>query len=172
VRNGERPVTDLFERLRASRFAAITGAHLTADVPLDEGLLNELLAASIPASAPVRGASIHPDASDKLSVRIVPKAAIMPAITLKLTIEQQPQLPSRPVLVLRMLTLGGLFGLASGAIAGTLPPGVTLQGERILVDLRTIAAQRGVLDLFDYLKSLRVETGPGRVVLHLEAAIE
>ena len=94
----------------------------------------------------------------------------MPAITLKLAIEVQPQLPSNPVLGLRMVTLGGLFGLAGGVIAGFLPPGITLQGERILVDLRTLAAQHGAADVFGYLTAIRVGSEPGRVILHLEAS--
>ena len=73
--------------------------------------------------------------------------------------------------VLRMATLGGLFGLASGAIAGLLPPGVGLDGERILVDLRAIAAQRGVAELFDYLGALRIRSEAGRILVHVDAGV-
>jgi hypothetical protein len=162
---------DLFQRLRGSGFRDFSGARVTAHVPISEALLNELIAASIPPNAPVRGVSIRPDAGNHFSVRVVPKAALLPAITLKLAVERQPELPSTPVLVLRMVTLGGLFGLASGAITGLLPPGVTLQGERILVDLHTIAAQRGAAEAFQYLSALQVATEPGRLVLHVDAGV-
>jgi hypothetical protein len=161
---------ELFDHLRASRFRAFAGARVTIDAPIAEPLLNDLIAASLPPHAPIRSASIHPYSNDQFSLRIVPKAAIMPAITLKLAIEVQPQLPSNPVLGLRMVTLGGLFGLAGGVIAGFLPPGITLQGERILVDLRTLAAQHGAADVFGYLTAIRVGSEPGRVILHLEAS--
>ena len=162
---------DLFQRLRASEFRDFSGTRVTAQVPISERLLNELIAASIPPTAPVRGVSIRPEAGNHFSLRIVAKAALIPAITLKLAVERQPDLPSSPVLVLRMVTLGGLFGLASGAIAGMLPPGVTLQGERILVDLQTIAAQRGAAESFQYLTALQIDTEPGRVVLHVDAGV-
>ncbi len=162
---------DLVRRLRASGFRDLTGATVTAAVPVSEHLLNELIAASLPSRAPVRSVSIRPEAGNHFSVRLVPKAALLPAITLKLAIEQQPQLPSSPIVVLRMVTLGGLFGLASGAIAGLLPPGVTLQGERLFVDLRTIAAQHGAEEAFQYLTALQIETEAGRVALRVDAAV-
>ena len=161
----------LLQRLRASGFRDLAGARVTAAVPISEGLLNDVLAASLPPNAPVRGVSIRPEAGNHFSVRIVPKMALLPAISLRLTVERQPELPSSPVLVLRMVTLGGLFGLAGGAIAGLLPPGVTLQGERILVDLQTIAAQRGAAEAFAYLTALQIATEAGRVVLHVEAGV-
>ena len=164
-------LTVLLDELQASKFRQLAGARVTADVPIAEPLLNDLIAASLPPGAPIRSASIHPDANDQFSLRIVPKAAIMPAITLKLTIELQPQLPSNPVLVLKMVTLGGLFGLAGGVIAGYFPPGLTLRGDRVLVDLRTLAGQHGATDVFGYLTAIRVATERGRVILHLEASV-
>jgi hypothetical protein len=162
---------DLVRRLRASGFRDLSGARVTAAVPVSESLLNELIALSLPSNAPVRSVSIRPDAGNHFAVRLVPKAALIPPITLKLVIDQQPQLPSRPVIVLRMVTLGGLFGLASGAIAGLLPAGVTLQGERILIDLQTLAAQRGAAEAFEYLTAAQIETEAGKVVLHVDADV-
>jgi hypothetical protein len=164
-------VPAILRQLQSSRFHAIEGSRLVATVPVAESLVNQLIAASLPASAPVRSVTIHPEDGDRFSVRIVPKAAIMPAIRLKLAIEEQPRLPESAVLVLRMATLGGLFGLASGAISGMLPPGVRLDGERIRVDLQTIANQHGQAALMDYLTGLRVHTEAGRVILKVEAGV-
>jgi hypothetical protein len=172
---GEMPnakLTALVDELRASKFRLLAGARVSADVPLTEGLLNELIAASTPPDAPVRSVSIHPQADGRFNVRIVAKAALIPPITLKLAVDEQPDLPARPVLVLRMVTLGGLFGLASGVIAGFLPPSVKLQGERIFIDLRALAAQHGAGDLFEYVKALRIRTAVGRVLVHVDAAID
>jgi hypothetical protein len=164
-------LTALLDELRASRFRVLEGARLTLDLPVVETLVNELIATATPPHAPVRSVSIHPRADDQFGLRIVAKAALIPPISLKLAIEQQPQMPSHPVLGLRMVTLGGLFGLASGMIAGFLPPGVTLHGERIFVDLRALAAEQRADDLLEYLTSLQVHTEPGRLVLHLEASV-
>jgi len=165
-------LNEIVHLLRASRFRDLAGARASASVPVAEPLLNTFIAASLPPNAPVRTVTVHPEAADRLAVRIVAKAALIPAITLKLAIESQPRLPDSPVLVLRMVTLGGLFGLASGAIAGMLPPGVRFDGERILVDLAALASQRGHGEVFDYLKRLEVHTEQGRLVLQVDAAVE
>jgi hypothetical protein len=165
-------IIEILRRLQTTGFRDLAGARITADVPVSERLINELIATSLPPDAPVRSVAIRPEAGNLFSVRIVPKAALIPAITLKLLVEGQPQLPESPVLVLRMATLGGLFGLASGAIAGLLPPGVRLDGERILVDLRTIAAQRGGEQLFDYLSALQIRSDDGHIRIHLDAGVD
>jgi hypothetical protein len=157
--------------LTTTRFRDLAGARFTADVPVSERLLDELIAVSIPPDAPVRSVAIRPEGGDRLSVRIAPKMSLIPAITLRLVIDAQPRLPESAVLVLRMATLGGLFGLASGAIAGMLPPGLRLEGDRILVDLREIAAQRGFADVFEYLAALQVHSDEGRLVVHVDAGV-
>ena len=163
--------SDILMHLRASGFRDIAGTRAAGTVPVSENLLNEIVAASLPPAAPVRSVSIHPETNGRFSVRIAPKAALMPAFTLKLVIEDQPRLPDSAVLVVRMATLSGLFGLAGGVIGGMLPPGVRLDGERILVDLRTIAAQHGLAHLLDHVAQLAITTDDGRLVLHIEAAI-
>ncbi|HEY0874744.1 MAG TPA: hypothetical protein VGD94_14825 [Vicinamibacterales bacterium] len=162
---------EILRQLTTTQFRDLAGARVTADVPVSERLLNDVIATSIPPDAPVRNVAIRPEGEDRFSVRIVPKMALIPAITLRLAIEAQPRLPESSVLVLRMITLGGLFGLASGAIAGMLPPGVRLEGERILVDLRDIAAHRGLADLFEYVMALQVHSDAGRVVVHVDAGV-
>lgn len=161
----------ILQTLRQNRFRDVAGARFTLDLPLSEPLLNELIAASLRSSGPVRSITIRPAAGDRFDVRIVPKAAFIPAITLQLQVAEQPRLPESPVLTLKMVTLGGLFGLASGVIAGFLPPGVRLDGERILVNLRELAVQQGQAEAFGYLTAIQVHTEVGRVVAHVSAAV-
>jgi hypothetical protein len=164
-------LTEIVHSLKNSRFRELSGARATATVPVAESLLNSIITATLPPRAPVRAVTVHPEDGDHLSVRIIAKATLIPPITLKLAIESQPSLPHTPVLGLRMVTLGGLFGLASGAIAGMLPPGVTLDGERILVDLAALARQRGHAEVFDYLEHLEVHTSAGQVIVRIDAAV-
>ena len=121
----------------------------------------------------MREVRVHPASGDAFSVRVAPRASLLPSITVRLEIDRQPELPASPVLVLRMATMGGLFGLASAAfpIAGMLPPGVRLDGDRILVDLRAIAADRGAADLLEYVTGLQLHTEEGRAVLHVDLSI-
>jgi hypothetical protein len=69
--------------------------------------------------------------------------------------------------------MGGLLGLAGAALplSSMLPPGVRLDGDRIAIDLRALAAVRGAEDLLEHVRQLRVNTAAGRVVLHIDVAI-
>jgi hypothetical protein len=115
---------------------------------------------------------VHPEAGDRLSVKITPRTGFFPSITIKLSIDRQPELPGNPVLVLRM-AMGGLMGFASSAlpIGSMLPPGVRMEADRIFVDLAAMAAQRGFGDLLPYLRQLRVNTEDGRAVVQVEAGV-
>ena len=162
---------ELLHRLRLDRFRDLAGSRVTAAIPVSASLINELIATTLPPNAPLRSVTIRPEAGDRFSARIVAKAALIPALTLQLAIDAQPQLPERAVVTLRMVTLGGLFGLASGVIAGFLPPAVRVDGERIHIDLRALAAQHDATDLLDYPTTLQIHSDEGRFTLHLDAAV-
>ena len=142
-------------------------------MPVSERLIDEIVASAVRPGGPVREVRVHPTSGDTFSVRVVPRASLLPSITVRLEIERQPVLPTSPVLALRMATMGGLFGLASAAfpIANMLPPGVRLDGDRILVDFRVIAADRGAADLLEYVTGLQLHTEEGRAVLHVDLSI-
>lgn len=162
----------ILRSLQSTQFRDLSGARLSAAIPVSERLINELIAATLPPNAPVREAHVHPEAGDRFSVRVSPRMALLPSLTVKLQIERQPELPASPVLTLRMATLGGLFGMVSAALgSGQLPPGVRMDGEFIHVDLRAMAAQRGFADLFQYVRQLRVTTGEGHAVIHADLGI-
>ncbi len=160
---------EILTRLRSTGFRDVAGARIAADLPVPARLINDIVAASLPPGAPVREVSINPEAGDRFSVRITPRASLLPQLTLRLEIERQPDFPSVPVLVMRMNTMSGLFGFASGAIAKMLPPGVRLEGEHILVDLGALAAQQGLAEMLPYVRRLEIHSEDGRVIVHVEA---
>jgi hypothetical protein len=141
---------------------------------VSERLINEIVATTIRQGGPVREVGVHPVAGNAFSVRVAPRASLLPSLTVRLEIERQPDLPSSPFLVLRMATMGGLLGFAGSAlpIGNMLPPGVRLEGDRIVVDLRAIAADQGSAGLLEHVTQLRVNTEEARVVLHLDLAID
>lgn len=162
----------ILQRLQAGRFQDLAGTRVSGTVPVPAGLLNEMIAATLPPSAPVRAVTVQPQDDDRLTVTIRPRAALLPAVTLKLEIEGQPRLPEHPVLTLRMATLSGLFGLASGAVSGMLPPGITLEGERIVVNVGDLARQQGHGELLAFLRTLEVHADRGRLIIEFAAAVD
>lgn len=162
----------ILKRLQTGRSEDLAGARVTGTVPVSAALLNEVIAAALPPSASVRAVTVQPQDGDRLTVTIRPKAALLPAVTLKLEIEGQPRLPEHPVLTLRMATLSGLFGLASGAVSGMLPAGITLEGERILVNVGVLARQQGHGELLAFLRTLDVHAVRGRLIVAFAAAVD
>ena len=167
------PLADLLQQLRNTRLQDLGGTRVSAVIPVSSRLINELAAASIPPGAAVREVDVTPLAGDAFSVRIQPRAALLPSLTVRIEIIAQPQMPASPVLVLRMATMGGLFAFAGGAFSldRLLPPGVRLDGDRILLDLAALARQHGAADLLEHVKSLKVNTDRGRVVLSLDIEV-
>jgi hypothetical protein len=171
---GTSPLAAVLVNLRDAKFRDLSGARVSASVPVSERLLNEIVRATMPRNLPVRDVFVHPEAGNRFSVRISPKAAFLPQLTLRLEIERQPQFPASPELVLRMATMGGLLGLAGAAfpIAGMLPPGVRLEGERIVVDLKALAHREGVVDLLGLVRELEITTEEGRVLIFADTSVE
>lgn len=166
------PFGAIFNHMQATEFRDLAGARFAGTIPVSERIINEVIAAALPPGGHVREVHVHPEAGDRLAVKITPRTGFFPSITIKLSIERQPELPDSAVLVLRM-AMGGLMGFASSAlpIGSMLPPGVRMEGDRILVDLRAMAAQRGFGDLMPYVRHLRVTTEEGRAVVHVEAGV-
>jgi hypothetical protein len=163
----------LLEQVRAARFAALAGTRLSATIPITERLLNDLLAVSIPSSAPVRDVSVQPKPSNRLRISAkLTRAEFLPPMSLTLEIESQPTLPDSP-LVLRVLSLPGLMSLAGAAlsISTLLPRGIKIQERRVFVDVRILLERYGYGEVVPYVESLRVTTEEGKLVLDVQLRV-
>ena len=161
----------IFEQLRASRFADLAGARVSASIPVSERLLNELVVSAIPPSVPVRDVTIQPRRGDRFSVRArLARVDFLPPITITVAIERQPELPDSP-LVLRLTSFPGLITMIGAAfpIASKLPPGIRMDKDRVLVDLKTLAESQGYADLLTLVEKVRLTTDEGKLIVALEA---
>jgi hypothetical protein len=159
-------VLRILEELRATRFADLQGARVSASIPISERLLNSLVAASLPPGAVVRDVTLHPKAGNRISVRArIARADFLPPLTVTAEIERQPELPDGP-LVLRVLSLPGLMALAGAAVSLTaaLPPGVRLDEGRLFVDVRILLQRHGLDEWLALMESLRVTAEEGRLI--------
>jgi hypothetical protein len=168
------PLTALLLNLRDAGFRDLAGTRISGSIPVSERLLNQLVAATMPKNLPVREVTVRPEPGNRFSLRISPRAAFLPQLTVKLEIEKQAQFPTSPEIVLRMATMGGLLGLAGAAfpIASMLPPGVRLEGERIVVDLRELARREGVADMLELVRELDISTDEGRVRVFVDTSVQ
>jgi hypothetical protein len=160
------------EQLRATRFAEIKGARVSLLIPVAERLLNELVAAALPPSLPVRDVTIRPRASNRLQVRArVAKLDFLPPVTLTLDIDQQPRLPDTP-LGLRLRAFPGLTAIAGPLLSQKpLPPGLRLEGDRVLVDVAQLLERVGFGDLVPLIERLHLTTDEGRLLVEVDARV-
>ena len=166
-------VLGLFAELRASRFAALSGARIVAAIPIAERLLNDVLATWLPASAPVRNVSVAPLTGNRLKVTAkLARPSFLPPVSATLEIEQQPQWPDTP-LVLRVISMPGLISLAGVMlpIDSMLPPGIRFKDERFSLDLRTLLERNGFAEVVPYVESVRVATDDGRLLLDVSVRV-
>jgi hypothetical protein len=164
----------LLDRLQSSRFVDLAGSEAYTVIRLGEPLLNEAAAAFLARSTVVRSVAIHPRAGNEIDLQLkLARPAFLPAFNVKVHIEQQPRLPDQPQLMLRLSGAGGLLRLAAPAIesSGALPPGVRLDGDRVLVDLRRVLEHQRRAELLEYVEQMQVSTEDGRIVIAVQLRV-
>jgi hypothetical protein len=168
----------LLELLReqyARGFPDMAGMRASATIPLGDRLVTQVVAEQLPATGSVRELEVRAHADNHLSVRLrLTRPALLPPLTFHLLIEQQPELPLRPVFVLRMTSAGGLMSIAGSAarFLNLLPPGIEMAGDRIAVNVATLLAGRGAGEVLEYLEQLEVTTDDGRFILSVRGGIQ
>jgi hypothetical protein len=154
----------------------IAGTSLSGEVPVAQGLINRLLAEQLASSnAPVSSVQVELHDNDTLTAVVALRAGFLPPIRVVARIDQQPQLPGSPVLGLRWTLpgLGLLARMASPALAifKALPPGVVMDGDRLLINLRQMLAGQGMADTLRYLTSLQITTRAGIVLIRFAVRV-
>jgi hypothetical protein len=171
-------VSQLVAQLQASGFQDVAGTRLSARVPVSGALLNQIIADALRGtSAPVRSVRVRPLAGERFEAVVTTSMPFVPPLTVHVAVDQQPRFPASPFLVLRWSFLGGLGAIASrfvGALEGRLPPGIRLDGDRIVIDIAAIVRRSGradVVDLVRYLTLLEIHTVDDRAVIEVELAV-
>jgi hypothetical protein len=165
----------LLDRQQASGLRGLAGSEVHATIKISAPLLNEAVAAFAAATPAISELTIHPHNGNRFDVRLgLAKPAFLPGMTMALAIERQPQLPGDPVLVLRLSGGAAVLRLAAPAIASfnILPPGVRLEGDRVLVDLRMLLQQHGQAHLLDYAQEVEIVTIEGGLVVFMHLQVK
>ena len=168
----DEPGRRILDQLRATRFAGLEGALVTASIPVSAPLLNAWIQSLMPPSAHIRDLWVQPAEDNRLIVRVkLARPGFLPPISITVSIDRQPQLPESPVLVARILSFPGLVSLAAGFIpaAASLGRGIRLEDERIYVDFKALLERQGLADLLVLIERVQVTTADG--VLRLDLAL-
>ena len=172
------PVADerfawLFDQLLANGFSDITGAEASISLPLSKRLLNDLIAAALPPSSPIRDLDVTPLENDRFLVRgRFGSSPLIPTLKLHLAIDQQPVFPESPVVVVR-LEGHGVMSFAGRVLRMiSLPRWLHAEQDRLHVDLRVLAVHYRLDRYLNYIDELRVNTVAGSAVVSLRGRVK
>lgn len=158
---------------RLAGFPDLKGGRLAAFLPISDRLLNEIIAAELPANAPVSGVSLQSMPGNQIAIRArLARAPMLPPIKLTFTIVQQPVMRGNPVLVLK-LGSSPLNMLAGPALklVDVLPPGIRADGDRVSVDLFELLARREMEWVLGHVVDLEVTTEAGAVLVRANVQV-
>ncbi len=166
----------LLSRLRniaGNNLEELAGASITAELPLTNAVVNRLIAQRLDAaSGPVSAVQVDALDDDTFSAQLSLRLKMIPTIRIVGRIEEQPELPQRPLLGIRwsMPGMGPLSMFAAPALAflKALPRGLRAEDDRIVVDVAELLRSQGLADLLPYPRKARVRTRRGAFILHLE----
>ena len=163
-------------RLLGPRFEELAGARLQGELPLTDMVLNTLLAEKLRASdTPVEKAEVQVRPENELFARVQLRRSFLPAIIVGARIEEQPELPRSAILGFRwwLPGAGALSKLAAPALAlfKAGPPWLTVDGQRLRVDLAKLLRDQGAGEILTHLAALRVDTRAGALVVRFELRV-
>jgi hypothetical protein len=164
----------LLAHLQSSAFRDIAGSRVSARIPVSRSLVNMLVAHALKGvTSPVRSVDIRPHEGDRFDVLVTVSWPFVPPLKVVATVDQQPQFPASPVLVLRWSLLGAVGMLASRVMASLdrLPAGIRLKGDRLALDIHALAARGPAAALLPYMKALELHTFDDQIVLDVELEI-
>jgi hypothetical protein len=152
----------------------VAGARISGEIPIPDLTHNRLIAERLAASpGKVAAIVLRSKPSNQATAHVRVNMPFVPPLVVNLEIARQPEFPDLPVVVVRW-SLAGLDSLARMAmpfITGFLPPWARIEGDLIAVDLRGFARDKGYEQLLEYVRSVRVETAEGKLVVRFELAV-
>jgi hypothetical protein len=166
--------SQLLAQLQSSAFGDLAGSRISARIPVSRSLVNQLVAQALEGTTtPVRDVDIQPRDDDRIDAIVRVSLPFVPPLKVAIAIEEQPQFPASPVLVLRWSLLGGLGAIASRLIGARdrLPPGIKLDGDRLELDIPVLAARLPVAPMLSWVKTLELHSIADRVVVVVDLQV-
>jgi hypothetical protein len=165
----------LLDDLRRTRFRDLAGARLSAQLPLSAALLNRIAADLLHRTTiPIRGVEVRPLADDRFDLVVSATWPIVPPVTITLTVERQPVFPDSPALTLRWSLMAGFGAIASRLVSGirTLPDGIDIQHDRIVLDIVTLARRSPAAEAIPYIHLLELHCAEGIARIDVELRVD
>jgi hypothetical protein len=157
--------------------AKLVGTTGKGEISVPDAVVNRFLADELGRSTgPVAGASIETLDDDILAIRIALRGPrLLPVPKIVARIDQQPRLPHPAVVGLQWSVPGfGPLGMVAAPILtylNALPAGIRAEGDRVLVDIRSLAEKQGLAEFLRHGQRLEIHTRQGALLLQTEFRI-
>jgi hypothetical protein len=163
-------VAEKVRRLLGIDLPEIAGSVFAGEIPLSNALVNRLIMQRLAAAQlPIAGVRVEAHDGDQLRIVLSMRGSLIPDVTIKAQIEEQPQFPGPAVLWLRwtLPAMRALSFVAAPVLAyfKKLPPGIRVDGDRIAVDFADLLRSRGLGELMDFITRVNVTTREGAIVV-------
>ena len=136
-------------------------------VALPDALLNELIAARLPATWGISELTLNALEHNHVSILVRPRTAWLPEVRVRVTIDDQPATPVLPLLRARFTSSIGM--LADVALEYVrMPDWIHVSGNDVTIDLAALAAQYDMADLLPLLRRLTLGSERSRLILAAE----
>jgi hypothetical protein len=170
----------LLGRLRSlagESFQELAGACMSGELPLTNAVVNRLIAERLAASSgPVSAVQIEALDDDTFSAQLSLRAKMIPGIRIVGRIEEQPQLPQRPILAIRWSMPGigplGMFAGPALTFLKALPRGLRADDDRVLVDVSELLRSQGLGDLLPFVARVQLHARRGAFLLQFELRVQ
>ena len=163
--------------LAGDSFQELAGTSVAGELPLTNALVNRLIAERLAASSgPVSGVQVEALDDDTFSAHVSLRSKVIPGIRIVGRIEEQPELPQRPVLGIRWSMPGiGRLGMFAGpalTFLKALPRGLTAEDDRILVDVADLLRSQGLGELLPLISAIQLHARHGAFLLKFELRVQ
>jgi hypothetical protein len=161
----------IFQKIIDSNFSDLKGTTVDATVPVPEYLINEIIEAALQGNRNITSCHMSIHGQNQVSAKV--KTALLPwSLNLKLRLDDSIDFASFSSPKIRAWLENNILLGRLGWFFKALPDGVKLYGNQVVIDIASFlhtAEQKRMLDL---VKSVRINTEEGKVILEIKVEIE
>jgi hypothetical protein len=163
--------------LTGDGFEELAGTNVAGELPLTNAVVNRVITERLAASSgPVSAVQVEALDDDTFSAQLSLRSKMIPGIRIVGRIEEQPQLPQRPILGIRWSMPGigplGMFAAPALTFLKALPRGIRAEDDRILVDVSELLRSQGLGDLLPFIARVQVHARRGAFLLQFELRVQ
>ena len=162
---------NVFKRILDNHFSDLKGTVVQAKIPVPQALINELLQAGLKGKRSISSIQIAVHPQNRVSANV--KTTLLPwALNLTLKLDTSLDLGSYSSPKLRAWMENNQLLGSLGAFFNALPEGIRLYGNQLVMDLAVLLGAPEQRKYLELIKSVRIQTEAGKVILDIQAAIE